>query len=562
MCTDVKGAEILDVGSFNYSAVLPGVAAAVSDDQFSASRRGVYTRFKDVKPTDQIYARVGLSWLSVERACENAEREVKDWDFDRLVKESETAWRKKLAPIQLDSTGVDKSHLRNFWSGVYRAFINPQDYTGENQLWNSSEPYYDSWYCIWDTFRGVHPFYMLVDTVSQSRMVRSLIDVYKHLGWLPDCRMSFCKGLTQGGSNADVVIVDSYVKKLDGVNWDDAYAAIVKDAEEQPKNWDVEGRGALDSWKKLGYIPFRDSAPGGLRTRSVSRTYEYAYNDFCIAEMANATSRQEDYEKYTGRAGNWKNLIDWDLESMGFKGFPQPRLANGTFVFQNATLCSHLNNFDGCYLSSGGHETYEGSPWLYLFYVPHDMAGLVKALGGRESYLSRLHKLHNSGVLYMGDEQAFLTAFLYHYGGRPGLSVKETHRYIPSMFNDTIRGIPGNDDSGAMGTFVLFSMLGIFPNAGQSVYFIIPPFFPSVSIKNPQTGKTATIRNVNFDPTYKKVYIQSARLNGADYRKNWIDHSFFLEGGTLELVLGTEESEWGTRDEDLPPSISTRLSMD
>ncbi|EME48313.1 glycoside hydrolase family 92 protein [Dothistroma septosporum NZE10] len=349
--------------------------------------------------------------------------------------------------------------------------------------------------------------------------------------------------------------------KLEGVNWDDAYAAIVKDAEEQPKNWDVEGRGALDSWKNLGYIPYRDSTPGGLRTRSVSRTYEYAYNDFCIAEMANATNRREDYAKYTQRAGNWKNLIDWDLESMGFKGFPQPRLANSTFVFQNATLCSDLNNFDGCYLNPSGHETYEGSPWLYLFYVPHDMAGLVASLGGREAYLSRLHTLHNSGVLYMGDEQAFLTAFLYHYGGRPGLSAKETHRYIPSMFNDTIEGIPGNDDSGATGTFVFFSMLGIFPNAGQSVYFIIPPFFPSVSIKSSQTGKTATIRNVNFDPSYEKVYIQSARLNGRDYRKNWIDHSFFLEGGMLEFVLGTEESEWGTRDEDLPPSKSTGLFL-
>lgn len=309
--------------------------------------------------------------------------------------------------------------------------------------------------------------------------------------------MSFCKGLTQGGSNADVVLVDSYMKKLKGVNWDDAYAAVVKDAEEQPDNWDVEGRGGLTSWKNLGYIPYHDNDVGGMHTRSVSRTVEvrrlyerralsmegltllqYAYNDFCIAEMANGTGRQEDYEKYAKRADNWANVYDENLESMGFKGFPQPRLANRTFVFQNATLCSHLNDFDGCYLNPTGHETYEGSPWLYLFYVPGDMAGLISLLGGRDSYLERLHKLHNSGVLYMGDEQAFLTAFLYHFAGRPGLSAEQTHRYIPSMFNDTIAGIPGNDDSGAMGTFVFFSMLGVFPSAGQSVYFIIPPVRP------------------------------------------------------------------------------------
>ena len=159
----------------------------------------------------------------------------------------------------------------------------------------------------------------------------------------------------------------------------------------------------------------------------------------------------------------------------------------------------------------------------------------------------------------MGDEQAFLVAFLYHYAGRPALSAKKTHEYIPSMFNGTITGIPGNDDSGAMGTFVMWSMLGVFPNAGQNVYFIIPPYFPSISVRNPQPGKTATIRNVNFDPEYKRIYIQSAKLNGKKYTKNWIDHNFFLEGGTLELVLGDTESEWGTKEEDVPPSLSTGL---
>jgi putative alpha-1,2-mannosidase len=189
------------------------------------------------------------------------------------------------------------------------------------------------------------------------------------------------------------------------------------------------------------------------------------------------------------------------------------------------------------------------------------MQGLIDLLGGKQAFLDRLDTLHNSGVLYMGDEQAFLTAFLYHYAGRPALSAQRTHMYIPSMFNDKITGIPGNDDSGAMGTFVFFSMLGIFPSAGQSVYFIIPPYFPSVSIKNPQTGKTATIRNVNFDPTYKKMYIQAAMLNGKKYTKNWIDHEFFLNGGTLELVLGETESEWGTKEEDCPPSLSTGLHL-
>lgn len=165
--------------------------------------------------------------------------------------------------------------------------------------------------------------------------------------------------------------------------------------------------------------------------------------------------------------------------------------------------------------------------------------------------------LHESGLLYFGDEQAFLTVFLYHYAGRPGLSANRARFYIPSQFNDTLVGIPGNDDSGAMGSFSTMTMLGIFPNAGQDVYFITPPFFRSVSITNPSTENTATIYNVNFDPEGRNVFIQSATLDGMPYERNWLRHSFFLNGGTLELVLGPTESEWGTREEDLPPSLST-----
>lgn len=148
-CIDIKGAEVESVGGFNFTAVYPGFTEMLSPTEYSGSKQGIYMRFKDWQQGDELMVRVGLSWLSIERACENAEKQIGDWDFERLRREAEKAWRKKLAPIKIDSTGVDRSHLRNYWSGVYRAFLSPQDYTGENQLWNSTEPYYDSWYCIW-----------------------------------------------------------------------------------------------------------------------------------------------------------------------------------------------------------------------------------------------------------------------------------------------------------------------------------------------------------------------------------------------------------------------------
>jgi putative alpha-1,2-mannosidase len=186
-----------------------------------------------------------------------------------------------------------------------------------------------------------------------------------------------------------------------------------------------------------------------------------------------------------------------------------------------------------------------------------DMATLIDTLGGPTAFIRRLNFYHESRIAYIGDEQAFLPVFLYHYAGRPGLSAERAHYYIPNQFRATNGGLPGNDDSGAMGSFAALTMLGIFPNPGQNVYFITPPFFSSVSITNPMTGKKATINNVNFDPAYRNIYIQNATLNGEPYTKNWITHDFFLRGGTLELTLGSTESKWGTRPEDLPPSLTT-----
>ncbi|KAL4914964.1 glycosyl hydrolase family 92-domain-containing protein [Aspergillus aurantiobrunneus] len=564
-CVDFQGARVRETGSWtDTSAKVGQTSASVDSSQASGDfSAGTFVRF-DAAADDVITARIGMSFVSIDQACSNAEREQADFDFDGTVAAAESAWRSKMDVITVDAEGVSTDLQTVFWSGAYRAMISPQDYTGENPLWESDEPYYDSFYCIWDSFRGIHQLLTLIDPFSQSRMIRSLVDIYRHEGYLPDCRMSLCKGWTQGGSNADVLIAEAYLKGVVDVDWDTAYEAIVKDAEVEPQNWDVEGRGGLESWKNLGYIPKNDIDAGtqGLRTRSVSRTVEYAYNDFCIALMADQLGHTSDRDKYFERSGNWRNLYKADQSSAidgvdtNFTGFLQPRNADGTWAYQDPIFCSPLLEFTSCYLNANGHETYEGSCWLYTFFVPQDMAALIKTLGGAEEFVSRLSFLHDSGILYLGDEQAFLTVFQFHYAGRPAESARQAHSYIPSQFNTTAGGIPGNDDSGAMGSFAVFSMLGLFPVHGQDVYLITPPFFKEVSIRNDVTGNVATIRNVNFDPTYESIYIQSATRDGEAWTRNWIGHDFFAEGGVLELELGPTESNWGTRVEDLPPSLS------
>ncbi|KAF7629438.1 hypothetical protein AFLA_013154 [Aspergillus flavus NRRL3357] len=566
-CVDFKGGDIRDTGTWvkNRANSSQKTVSLVEDGSNTPATlsAGTFARFHTLRD-NTITARVGVSFMSVEQACSNAETELPNFDFANTVSAAESAWRDKLNVISVNAEGISSDLQKVFWSGAYRAMISPQDYTGENPLWKSEEPYYDSFYCIWDSYRGVHQLLTLMDPLSQSRMIRSLVDIYRHEGYLPDCRMSLCKGYTQGGSNADVLIADAFLKNVSDVDWDTAYEAIVKDAEVEPANWGVEGRGGLRSWKGLGYIPTDDYDPdgSGLHTRSISRTVEYAYNDFCIAEVAKRMGHDSDYEKYLMRASNWQNMFKDDQRSTingvdtGYVGFMQPRYLNGTWGYQDPIFCSPLMNFTSCYLNPDGHETYEGSSWLYTFYAPQDMSLLIKRLGGAQLFTSRLNYLHDSGILYVGDEQAFLTVFQFHYAGRPALSAARSHFYIPSQFNTSVSGIPGNDDGGAMGSFAVLSMIGLFPVHGQDVYLITPPFFKEISIRNSVTGAVATIRNLNFDPTYKAIYIQSATRDGKPWTKNWIGHDFFNQGGVLELELGLTESAWGTQNEDLPPSMS------
>lgn len=192
------------------------------------------------------------------------------------------------------------------------------------------------------------PFLTLIDPETVTKIVRSLVDTQQHLGWLPDCRMSLCKGYTQGGSNADNVIADAYVKGLtDGIDWDTAYAAVQKDAEEEPYDWSNEGRGGLQSWKSLNYIPVQDLdyVGFGTMTRSISRTLEYAYNDFAISQIARGMNKTSDAEKYEKTSAYWQNLFKADQTSFsngtdtGFTGFFQPKYLNQTWGFQ---VCSFL----------------------------------------------------------------------------------------------------------------------------------------------------------------------------------------------------------------------------
>ncbi|OQE31122.1 hypothetical protein PENFLA_c002G09933 [Penicillium flavigenum] len=561
-------------------------SAGVHDLKISRSINGYplpgggFVQFESA-PDNMVLARVGISFMGTEQACAHAESEIPHFDFNATRQTAVDKWTEKMRPIRVSRTSIDASVLTNFYSGIYRTMINPQNYTGENPLWQSSEPYFDSFYCLWDSFRSQIPFLTIFDPSSVMQMVRSLIDTQRHLGWLPDCRMSLCKGYTQGGSNADNVLADVYLKGLkDGIDWDAGYAAVQKDAEEEPYDWSSEGRGGLRSWKDLHYIPVEDFDYEGFgtMTRSISRTLEYSYNDFAIAQMARGLNKTADAERYERRSRYWKNLFKkdqpslWQNKDTGFTGFFQPKHLNGTWGNQDPLACSNIDQSGrACSLQNTAAETFESSIWEYQFFVPHDMQTLIALLGGPTNFITRLDYLHEQNITYIGNEPAFLTVFQYHYAGRPAKSTSRVRTYIPDYFSPTPAGLPGNDDSGAMGSFVAMAMMGLFPNPGQSVYLLTVPFFESVSIVSPLTGKTATVKTINWTEFNAanatggaaggNGFIQSAILDGQPYTRNWIGHDFFTEGRELVLVLGKEESDWGTRLEDLPPSLAKEAGV-
>lgn len=569
-CVDFFGAEnIFESGVWvnNRAGTEPKELFVTRGFNLFFIEAGAFVRFSPGTPS--ILARMGVSFKSTAQACANAEADIPDptGEFDTLITTAQDAWRQKLNPISIEPGGASVELQTTFWSGLYRTMMSPQNYTGENERWETpGVPYFDSFYCIWDSFRTQHPLLTILDPLAQTQMVNSLLDIYQHEGWLPDCHMSLCNGWTQGGSNADNVLVDAYVKNLStAIDWNVALEAIVQDAEVEPLEWSKQGRGGLASWKALDYIPYLDFDPSGFGTdsRSISRTLEYSYNDFNLAVLAAGLDRPDLDSKYLARSTNWQNLWRADQTSQingsdtGFTGFFQPKYLNGTWGFQDPIACSTVSG-TFCSLTTNPSETFEASIWQYQFLVPQDMAGLISLMGGDDRFVDRLNFFHESGLADISNEPVFLTVFLYHYAGRPGLSASRIHTYIPASFTATNDGLPGNDDSGAMGSFLFFSMLGLFPVAGQDVYLISAPFFESVSVVHPVTGRTASVKVVGgWDATYASgVFIQNVTVNGEAWTKNWIGHAFFTEGWTMEIVLGAEESGWGTNVEDRPPSFA------
>tara|TARA_R110002050_G_scaffold171113_2_gene303143 strand:+ start:78837 stop:81119 length:2283 start_codon:yes stop_codon:yes gene_type:complete len=500
--------------------------------------------------------KIGISFISSLKAKQNIDLEIPHWEFEKELAETQQKWEDLLKRVEFDKeASVEQKTM--FYTGLYHTMLMPVDRTGENPLWENNTPYYDDFYAIWDTYRSSSPLITLLNPSREVDIVNAMLQIYKRDGYLPDARSGNSNGRTQGGSNAEVVIADAFVKGLEGINYKLGLDAMLKDAMFPPGgNEEKEGRGGLVDYNRLGYVSTN-------YVRSGNRTLEYAYDDYCLAIVAKGIKRKGEYWRFIKQSDNWQNL--WrDIEDNGSRGFIMPKDANGKWVdsIQCAATNGKINYIPYTPLAQDWPNCvcwwcgffYEASSWEYSLSVPHDVAMLIQKTGGKEAFQKRLDTFFDQGFYNVANEPSFLSPNLYHWIGRPDLSNDRIHQIIDENYNSSRNGIPGNDDSGSMSSWLAFHMMGLYPNAGQSYYLINAPYFKQTIIHQ-ENGNDFTIKARNLSE--KNKYIKKIMLNGKPFDNAFIEHKDILEGGVFELEMTDKPSKtWGTKQ--LPPSKSDK----
>lgn len=495
--------------------------------------------------------KIGISFLSSLKAKANVEQEIPHWNFDQVLTALQDKWEALFSRIEIDpeSTVAQK---KLFYTGLYHTMLMPVNRTGENPLWTDDQPYYDDFYTLWDTFRTSNPLITLISPSREAEIVNALIDIYKRDGFLPDGRSGNANGRTQGGSHGEAVIADAYVKGLKGIDYEMGLDAMIKDATIAPGgNEEQEGRGGLNEYNRLGYIPY-------TIVRSGNRTVDYAFDDYNIAVVAKGLKRDKVYDRFIKQSGNWRNLWRDDYTNEGAKGFILPKNAEGKWMDnmpygtserQHPTyVYTPLTRETPWYACHWCGFFYEGTSWEYSFSIPHEIPALIQKSGGAEAFRKRLDTFFDKKFYNVANEPSFLTPTLYHWIGRPDLSSERIRKIIASSYNTSPNGLPGNDDSGAMSSWLAFHMIGLYPNAGQPYYLLNSPLLKQTTFHQ-ENGKDFKI--IAHGLSDQNIYIKSAKLNGKVFEQAWISHEDILKGGELIYEMDSKPSAWGTKI--LPP---------
>ena len=459
----------------------------------------------------------------------NLQGEQSGWEFDRIQDKNRSRWDELLGRVRVRSSDDDAKTI--FYTALYHTLIHPNiindvngDYPlmGSYKTGNSGKNRYTV-FSLWDTYRNVHPFLSLVYPELQSEMVNSMVAMYNENHWLPKWELLGMETGVMVGDPASPVITDTYKRGIRDFDVQLAYTAMKK-ASDTPEKENMLRTG-IDSYNTLGYVA-EDTTDiwGG----SVSSSLEYYIADWNIAELARLLGYTSDYRKYLEKSMGYKKLFDPST------GMLRPRFEDGSWL--NPFNPEAGKNFEAVI----GYV--EGNAWQYRFYVPHDIEGLIKLLGGHGRFASQLQLLFDSDNYDMANEPDITYPYLFNYvKGQEYKSQQKVRELIDKHYTNSPGGIPGNDDTGTLSTWLLFSMLGFYPVCpGDMEYAIVSPYFDEVTISLNEKyypGKSLTIKANKADQ--EAIYINTLRLNKKKVNSFFIHHEDLVRGGLLEFDLTT-----------------------
>jgi predicted alpha-1,2-mannosidase len=488
-----------------------------------------------------LLVKVAISSVDVEGALKNLSAELNHWDFERVRSDAKTAWNAELNKIVV--TGGTDAQLTNFYTALYHAMTAPNlfmdvdgRYRGRDFKTHEAKNFSNyTVFSLWDTFRAAHPLYTIIDQKRTRDFINTFLVQYEQGGRLPVWELAANETDTMIGYHAVSVIADAAVKGIDGFDLRQAFAAMKHSAE--LKHY------GLGPYIEYGFIDMQDER------ESVSRVLEYAYDDWCIAQVARLLGEKADYERYVARAQSYKNVFDRE------SGFMRPR-----------NNCNWLEPFDPREVSFAFTEA---NSWQYTFFVPHDVSGLVELMGGRRQFINKLDQLFATDSRTTGREQADITgligqyahgnepshhmAYLYDYVAEPWKTQARVRQIMDQFYKAEPDGLIGNEDCGQMSAWYVLSAAGFYPvTPGATVYAIGSPLFPEVRF-NLENGKSFVIKAAGVSD--RDLYIQSATLNGKPYNRSFLLHEDLMAGGELVFQMGPRPNpRWGTGAGNAPVS--------
>lgn len=497
--------------------------------ELSGNEIGYYFSY-DAEEGEQLEVQIGVSFVSTANARENLEKEQQGFDFEKVCREARQAWEKTLGVVTVE--GGSEAQKKIFYTALYHTQIHPnvlQDVNGEYPKMESAENGVTSGnrytvYSLWDTYRNVHQLETLLYPEKQLDMVRSMIDMYKEWGWMPKWELYGRETWTMEGDPAIPVITDTYLKGLRDFDIHTAYEAFRKSATLPGK--DNLMRPDIDGYIQKGYVPMGVYAQDNSGDNSVSHALEYYIADHALADLAQALGHKEDARLFRQRSLGYKNYYS------KADGTLRPKKVDGSWL-------SPFNPEDGADFSNapGFHE---GSAWNYTFYVPHDILGLAKLMGGKTAFVDKLQMVFDKGLYDPANEPDIAYPYLFDYfKGEEWRTQKETYRLLNKYFTDKPDGIPGNDDCGTMSAWALFTMMGFYPDCpGSPYYSLTAPVFDKITLhldKRYYPEGDLVIESVR---SKKDAHlIQNMLLGGKKLSRYRLSHEELIKGRLLKFNL-------------------------